>query len=664
MPPITYAVALDKNADGYVNMDSGANDPPNLLPTPVTFDSLNTTQDGVNTVIRSYRDEFVYGIYYWLCSFLSTTAGKFIVGAKSWTAPLIDTIPVTVGQTYTAIVWMRGNSGYAGAPLNFTVYDQTTAQLATLALTLTDTWAQQTVTFTPTVGVTHVCLSIDRGAGPVNVLVEATGFMLVAGSVAPTAFNSGDDLDDFISDDVLAIDWQTGMKNAYERISAPIHGMVTVDNADKRYSPESGLMNLSTGIKIRVRATYDSTTYTLFTGFVEHVQPQTGAQGEKLATIHLAGADRAVYQAQILAALQIDATADDVLTAILNNTVFTDRAVNDFEEGTSIFAYVGDTWRDGIPAITPIRDVVEAEQGRFYVDRMGRYVFKNRQYKTKILTPSATLDDNFRALDYAYGAGVANQVRVNVNPRAVGTAGTTLWTLRTAQLVGTGTDGYRRFTARLRDANDRAVGATTLITPVATTDYLANTKKDGSGTNVTAYVTVAVIETHGSAVTLEFRSSYPAEVYVLAGAKLRGTPLIQGDPLVVEQIDFANIAAHGLHPLTLNLPFLVTIEAAWQIALYELERRKNPNGAVRAITLDTADHPETILTNALFDLITLEESQTAHSAPYLIIGEHHRIDLGGSRHQVEWMLEPANPGAYWSLNSSRLNATTRLGYSY
>ncbi|MEQ8673203.1 MAG: carbohydrate binding domain-containing protein [Aggregatilineales bacterium] len=664
MPPITYAIALDKNADGYVNMDSGANDPPNILPTPVTFASLDITQDGANTTIRSTREEFAYGIYYYQCLFLSTTAGKFIVGALDWATPVIDTIPVTVGQTYTAIVWMRGESGYAGAPLNFTIYDQTKTQIATQALTLTDPWEQKTLTFTPTVGVTHVALSIDRGAGPVNVIVHSAGYMLVEGSSAPIAFNSGDDLDDFITDDVLAIHWRTGMNTPYERIAQPIDGTISVNNTDKRYSPESGLLNITPGTKVRVRATHDSDTHTLFTGFVDHIQPQTGTQGERLATLHLAGADQALYQARVLAPLQVNTSANTVIEVILSNSVFSERAVQDFDAGISQFAHVGDTWRDGVLAITPIRDVVEAEQGRFYVDRPGRFAFRNRLFKTKVITPVATLTDNFTALDYVYGAGVVNEVRVGVNPRAIGTAGTTLWTLRTAQLVSPGIGGYTRFTARLRDANDRAVGAVTLITPVATTDYVANTKKDGTGTNVTAYVTVAVIATHGSAVTLEFRSTYTDDVYVLAGATLRGTPLIQGDPMVVQQTDLEAISLYGLHTLALELPFLVTIAEAENIARYELERRKNPNGEINGITLDAQDHPTTVLANGLFDQITVSEAQTAHTAPYFIIGEQHRIDLGGSRHQVEWTLEPANPGAYWLLNSSQLNTSTRLGYSY
>jgi hypothetical protein len=581
----------------------------------------------------------------------------------------VDVIPVTAGQTYTAVVWLRGVSNYAGAPLSVAAYDQTKTLIDSESVSLTDDWTQHTVTFTPGMGVTHIALLVERGSGPVNVLLDAGGFMLVAGSSAPARFNAGDDLADAITVDVLALDWRLGLAKPYDSVSAPIAGRITVQTGDRRYAPEQTAFGagLAPGYKIRVRATDDSMTHTLLTGWIDRVEPAAGSYSVPAATIHLRGPEDDLAAARVTGPLLAGARANTVIEQIIERSVFQSRYAFTLETGESVFAYTGDTWGDGVPAIRPIREATEAERGRFFTDRTGRLRFYNRRHLLDDVTALATFDETFAALDYGYGVGLATRVLVGLKPRTLGPAGSTLWTLAAAQRIPPDSQvapNFRLIKVRLRDANGTPMGATTVITPVATTDYTANSASDGSGANVTGNVTLETATVDGSAVTLRLRNSGSADAWLMPGSKLRGTPLLLADPLVIERSDAESLRAHGVHPLTFDLPHLVTADEGEALARFELARRKRPVGVARSLTISADADAEQVLSRTLFDRIRVIDGGTGHDADYFIVAEAHRIDAGGARHTVTWTLEPANPGGFWQLNRSGLGQTTRLGYSY
>ena len=93
------------------------------------------------------------------------------------------------------------------------------------------------------------------------------------------------------------------------------------------------------------------------------------------------------------------------------------------------FTYVGDTWSDGIPAHSAIRQMVESERGRFFIDRSGQAIFYNRHHLLKDTDSLATFVDDMAALEYDYGAGTISHVQVRLLPRSIGSDGTTLWEL-------------------------------------------------------------------------------------------------------------------------------------------------------------------------------------------------------------------------------------------
>jgi len=165
-----------------------------------------------------------------------------------------------------------------------------------------------------------------------------------------------------------------------------------------------------------------------------------------------------------------------------------------------------------------------------------------------------------------------------------------------------------------------------------------------------------------SAALLEIRNRAQRDAFLQAGARLRGTPLYAGDPLLIEQVSYGSLVFHSPQMLVFDLPALDSVAQAESLARYELARRKAPRGHIRSLTLSSHLHAAQIVARTLFDCITVREGQTGHDTDYFIVAESHVVDAGGWRHHVTWTLESADANTFWVLNHSRLNQDTRLAY--
>ena len=495
--------------------------------------------------------------------------------------------------------------------------------------------------------------------------------------------DSGED----ITADVLRLEWRLGLEAPYESIAAPIAARITVRSPSQAYSPEYTANDLSPGRPIRIQSNDGTTARTHFTGFISRVEPMAGSQGERLAVIHAAGPESELAQNIVRLPPQVNKRADEIIFALLGqlflrqphlkgyfligltnhaeldtNTRLAENYPRSIDAGRSTFAYAADTWLSGIPALDALRQLAESERGRFFVDRAGKLVFYNRHHALAKVTADATFADNMEGLDYVYGADVINRIGVSILPRSIGAPGTTLWTLAAPQKINPGEAGTCQIIIHYRDADARPLGALSAITPAPFFDYLANTLADGTGQDRTAQIAVTLSEFSASAAVLTLRNLGTDIAYLQAGARLRGTPIIQGDPITLQQTDWASVSLHGLNTLTLNLPALGSLEDADQLARFELTRRKDSRGQVRRIQVSSANLLTQVLARTLFDRITVTETQTDHSAGYFIIAEEHTVDLGSARHEVSWLLESAAANAFWIVSTSHLDQDTYLAY--
>lgn len=500
--------------------------------------------------------------------------------------------------------------------------------------------------------------------------------------------DDGDFLDagEVITSDVLGLEWRLGMAQPFDLVAAPIDARIALNNTSKAYSPEFTSNPLKPGKSIRIQSYDGLTTRTHFTGLIDRIEPQTGMQGQRLAVIHARGLEPELAQNRVRLNPQVNLRPDQVIQAILNNIrlrrpvlngyciigvsgyntigthkLFGTQVTPSLETGKSLLPYLADTWGDGLPADTAIRQVVEGERGRFFTNRSGGFTFHNRHHNLLNTTLSATFADNMEGLEYTYGAQVVNRVQVRVTPRSVGASASVLWQLGSPLLIAPGQT--RQIVARYRDADKRPIGALTVLPPQPTLDYLANTKADGTGANRTAQaIVILTAQGYASAATLEFRNNTSESFYILAGMQLRGTPLNQADPVTVEQADYVSMTFHGLGTLAFDLPALNSLDEAEQLARYELARRKNPQGIVRSIQVSSINLSTQVLSRTLFDRITVQDAQTNHARDYFIVAEEHSVDLGSARHRVTWLLEPADSDTYVIIGLHKPDGSRVLAY--
>ena len=480
-----------------------------------------------------------------------------------------------------------------------------------------------------------------------------------------------------ISADVLALVWRLGMTEPHQHVAPPGVARITLRNHDRRYSPEVGMRFLLPGKRLRIQSS-ESSLHTHFTGFIESVEPQPGTHGERTAVVHAATADAQIAQVTARLPPLVNACSDRVVLALLNSTplrraglasmwvletegygelndktrLASDETIpRSLEGGISTFAYVGDLWN--IPMDAALRQTVDSERGRFFIDREGRAVFYNRHHTLRAAPPSAAFADDVEKLTYLHGGDFVNHVQVTVLPRRIGAPNSPLWTLENNQRIP---PGRRRIVVSYRNAEGMPIGALA----VTHLTFSANSKPDGSGDPVP--VSASIIEAGGNSAVLELHNPSGSTAYLQPGAQLFGTPLITGAPIGVEHVDALSTTFHGRRTLALDLPLVDSADEADQMARYELRLRCQPMGIVKAIATSTRTHPQHVLALTLFDRIRVRETQTGHDAQYLIVGEAHEVDLGGTRHRVRWIVEPADPTRFWQIDLSRLDETATVAY--
>lgn len=459
------------------------------------------------------------------------------------------------------------------------------------------------------------------------------------------------------TDDVVELSWSIGVRRPEDRVGIS-RGRIVLDNESGQYAPEQvGALALAQGALVVIEAEDGAGWRRLFTGEVEYAEPSAGEFGQRMATLAIAGAESRLARCFVRVGLRLNVGADEAVEAVLDHP---DLAALPRDIGTTSarFASFGEQWGGGAAAIRIVQAVAQAEGGRFAADRDGVLVYRGRGDALSAGGPAATLDRLGEGASYTYGGEVYNRIRVGVRPRRVGAPNTTLWTLDGPQRLRPNRD--LTLIVRLRTPDGRTVGAASVEPPVSGSDFTANTQPDGSGADATGQVGVYIVAVEGGAVRLRVENTGANAVYLMPGARLRGTPVIGGDTVWVERSSPSSAAAFGPRTLSVALPLLDSVESGEERADFELAGRANPRGQLRRLTLSERAGLGHALARSLFDRVRILDPHTGHDAVYTIIGEAHRISMGGARHQTVWTLERLPQAEYWTVGVAPLGVESRL----
>ena len=264
-------------------------------------------------------------------------------------------------------------------------------------------------------------------------------------------------------------------------------------------------------------------------------------------------------------------------------------------------------------------------------------------------------------------ANIVNQATVTANPRIPGTPSSVMYSLNKPTALVPG-EPLLILGPWKDPANPTIrVGAVTLVSLVSGTDYAANTAEDGSGTSLTASLTVNVgLSGNATAFTVTLGGSTPGFLTLL---QQRGTPLLNYGATPMEAKDDDSIATSGLRPMSLNMPYQDDLILAQEAAQYIVFTRKGKqmlvNGFVRKVSLGNTAELTRITSREISDRITIVDAQSGVSAAFFIENIRGRVHDGYL--ETTWGLSPVDPNAYWYLGvvgKSELGETTRLGFGY
>ena len=493
--------------------------------------------------------------------------------------------------------------------------------------------------------------------------------------------NDGDfgDANEDITSDVYSASWGLGFAKPHDPIAKTGELALELVNTDRKYSPAytGGPLygNLKPMRKVRVRgAVPGGSTVVLWTGYIRSIDPGTGKH-DAIAKIVCQDAMGVLASANASIELQANKRADELIPTVLAQH---DGIPRDLETGQSTFPYAGDKWRaESTKITTALRDIASSELGQIWVTRGGTLRFIDRNWKQKATAYAGTIDDSMSRITVEYGLQqIYNVARCTVEPREIESGTFVLWTNQ-GTAVEVQANSRKTVRAQFRDDNGNRVGAGSVITPEATTDYRAFPTPEGTGWEYTTEPRLTVeMEPKAESAEITFQwgsvegyggTPVLGPIY-MTHLQVRGVDrLVTYDRQDFAAIGTASTAAYNVRELVHRAPLLDETALAEAFAEYFVFLYEEPQVIVKSAEIVNGDSArlDHIMYRTIGDRLVVSDYKSGlTNEDYFIIGEKHQLSDGFSLHRCTWQLERADTFKAWLLGitgRSELGQATYVG---
>ncbi|MDP6403083.1 MAG: hypothetical protein QF467_06005 [SAR202 cluster bacterium] len=453
-----------------------------------------------------------------------------------------------------------------------------------------------------------------------------------------------------------------------------------LDNRSGDYNPFNSSSpiygNILPGRPVRLLGTSATQSdQAIWQGFLARITPQVFLGGDATAILEATGPLGQVNLDQIevpmVASQRTDQVVDDILDAAGWGAGSSYRTLDTGK--TTITRY----WKSATYTVPALQEVESTEGGFIREGKDGKIIFDNRHHRLSGvgLTSQATYSD-------ASGAARVYNNLIQDDPlphifnifesdvQTYTTASVAvLWTLSETGASspsispGVARTWIARYPTSASANSARGVNAWT--TTAATTDMTANSAADGSGTNVTSDIGVAVSKSSETMeITLTNNGSVTAYITKL---QARGTAISADDPASIKQEDATSQTAFGKRTWPSRTKFIPDTGEALDWADFNLSIYKDPTAVLRMTYVANRD------TNAINEMLDRDISErvtvVAENTADLSINRDFFIEavqhqIGADRlHKVTYLLSDAVQFSdFWVLNTSALGTSTRLAY--
>lgn len=395
-----------------------------------------------------------------------------------------------------------------------------------------------------------------------------------------------------------------------------------LNNMDQRFTPEhaSALAGWKKGLPAKLEIDYDGYTYP-FLGQIQDIDAPLGGDFVDKCTVTVA--DWMEYAARtpiVNPTVQSDQRSDQMMTTLMGLMPIAPQAT-DFSEGVNTFPSAFDTVTDETKAYSEFEKIALSELGPVYLRKDREYgemlvaesAHDRHGWRTLDALPVAsssaglllkedgdrllletsdsfvldesttlTIDNDMLELVSDYGKRLVNYFSVSANPRRIDASAQILFQLDEPIAVPSGQTVTVK--GSFADPNGGLpINGQNMITPVATTDYLLNTAKDGGGSNITANLTLVSTPYGADGFEHQVRNdaAYPGW---LTKYNTRGYGIYYYNPIEHIASSPDSYAEYGYETERLDQRYQVDLGSGALYAEKVVEAKKQPHSETHAIT--------------------------------------------------------------------------------
>lgn len=482
------------------------------------------------------------------------------------------------------------------------------------------------------------------------------------------------------ADRAIGLKTQRGKPRYFSRdgLEVPIVGRasVIVDNSDRRFDPWNTGSALYPNVKPRraaqIQVTSGGTIYSVITGSIASIRRISPTQSEIVIEDGRRWLDRLV-EPDTLTNTTTGAAIDEVLESanwpspawylgtagaseLGETTYISDPTYTNFPWTKSIangLTAIEYFTAGNASAASIIDDLTAAEFGLSFVRADGEFLFLDRTaLYTAASVDTITESEILKDIDAGDPANNINNVITVQATQYTEASLAVIWS--NAQKPKIGVSETVTILARTGPA-------ASITTPVASTDYVANTASDGSGSDVTADIAITLDSNSESGeISITNNGAVPAYMTTL---QLRGVTLTKTTQAAAKE-DAASISDYMPSAFTYAGDYIQDLAVAKSYAEAVAAWYKDPTTSPR---LFVEDRPAIQYGLDLGDVVTLSLSTLGISGEYIVIYSSHSW-TGGSAQKVRTEIRLA-PNQFdsqvWLLGdsgSSELGGTTYLSF--
>ena len=385
--------------------------------------------------------------------------------------------------------------------------------------------------------------------------------------------------------------------------------------------------------RLIVRDEVNQVNYPIMVGRIDDIRPNFGI----VSTVTITGVNGIDDLQNITVKtdqVYTSKTFDEAITKTLQQANWKDGMRID----SDISAQLPYWWLSGDTAFDELSDLTNSSRGLFFVSYDGYATYYSN---INSMESVASYVDTDALLSYGIRIptpweAIKNYVRVYAKARRASTG--TLWTLQSKPYIGAGSS--ITIWAEGASVNGDTVPALSVTTPVATTDYTANSSEDGSGTNITANISITMTN-YATTQKLVISNTGGVNGY-LTLMQLRGTSITSDEYTYYETNDTDSITTYKQRELVVKTNWIQSINDAEDyantITSLLAEPKKFPRFVVRA-------KPQKQFAPDIFDIVSVDFQSKQLTGDFRVgYIEHNWVITNGDIVDTTFYLEPNTAG--------------------